>query len=183
MSITAHKVLSYTIDDHPNPDAVYDWIRANWHDLGQFAVDDVMTTLKSACNALDLDLRDYGVSIVPDRGELIDIKVPSGWHDDIDELADIRLYKYLINNYADILAKDCPFTGVCYDEDFLDPLRQFLKKPTVNQGYTYQDLIDDCAASLLSALHNEGEYIYSDEGIKDMCLANEYEFTEDGSIY
>ena len=183
MTITVHKVLSYTIEDHPNPDLVYDWIRSNWDDLGQHSVDESMDSIRGFCKAFYLDLNDWAISIVPDRGEFIDIKVPSGWRDNVGELADIRLYKYLVNNYAEYLKGDCPFTGVCYDENLLDPIRAFLKKPTVNQGYTWQDLVNDCANSLLECLHSEGEYIYSDEGLKDMCEANEYEFTENGSMY
>jgi len=32
-------------------------------------------------------------------------------------------------------------------------------------------------------LHDEGEYIYSDEGIEDLCEANGYFFTEDGAFH
>ena len=179
MTITAHKVLSYTIEDHPNPDLVYDWIRSNWDDLGQHSVDGCMDSLKGFCTAFGLDLNNWAISLVPDYGEFVDIGISS----DLEELADIRLYKYIVNNYDEYLKGDCPFTGVCYDENLLDPIRDFLKKPTVSQGYTWQDLVNDCANSLLECLHREGEYIYSDEGLKDMCEANDYEFAENGSIY
>lgn len=37
--------------------------------------------------------------------------------------------------------------------------------------------------SILDAIHKETEAIYSDEGLKDLCIANGYEFYESGEIY
>jgi hypothetical protein len=34
----------------------------------------------------------------------------------------------------------------------------------------------------LTALHNEGDYLYSEEGLYEMCECNEYEFTLEGAI-
>lgn len=61
---------------------------------------------------------------------------------------------------------ECPLTGVCYDYDVIDGLAN--------------DALD---IQVLNVLHSEGEYLYSDEGLTEMCLANEYEFNEDGSIH
>jgi len=35
----------------------------------------------------------------------------------------------------------------------------------------------------LRFLHDEGEYIYSDEGLTELCDANEYHFTESGAFH
>jgi len=37
-----HTVIykTWTIEDHPNKEACFDWIRNNWHDLGQFEVNE-----------------------------------------------------------------------------------------------------------------------------------------------
>lgn len=178
MTITTHKILSYTIDEHPDKEAVYDWIRSNWHDLGDHILQEYIDSLKGFCRAFDLELKNWSIGIFPDRGEFIDIRV----NDELEEIVDIRLYKYVVNNFAEYLAGDCPFTGVCYDEDLVDPIRDFLKKPALDAGYTWQDLVNDCAHNLLKTLHAEGEYTYSDEGLKELCEANEYEFYEDGNF-
>jgi len=64
-------------------------------------------------------------------------------------------------------------------EILLDEIRAFLKKP---DSRSFQELIDDCTHKLLTTIHNEGEYIYSDEGLFELCQVNEYEFTIDGEF-
>ena len=38
-------------------------------------------------------------------------------------------------------------------------------------------------SKLLKAIHEETEYIYSDEGLFELCECNEYEFNEEGNIH
>lgn len=71
----------------------------------------------------------------------------------------------------------CPFTGVCYDEDLLQPLKEFIKQP---DGRTFENLMTEAGESLRTSLESEDEYRDSDEGIKEDIEANDYEFTEDG---
>lgn len=168
-----HAVTTYTIDEHPNKDAVIEWVRDNWHDLGEFTIQESIESLQAFADYFGADL-DYSIGILPDRGEFVSMHLP----DDIAKLSGVRLYKYIVNNYE--LSKDCPFTGVCYDEDLLQPIREFLKHPT---NIDFNELIMDCGYSLLKSIHNEGEYIYSDDGIKDFLSGNEYEFTENGEFY
>lgn len=59
---------------------------------------------------------------------------------------------------------ECPLTGMCYDYDIINGLYN-----------------GELCAAVTSTLHNEGEYLYSDEGLREMCEANEYEFLKDGS--
>lgn len=75
---------------------------------------------------------------------------------------------------------DCPFTGVCFDEDFLQPLREFLKTGKFNG--TYQDLIRECLDSGFQSIVNDIEYQTSDEAVDESIRTNEYEFTEDGEL-
>ena len=173
-----HRVYSYQIDEHPDTGAVYEWIRSNWHDLGNYSVDEGLESLKGFSNYFSTSL-DYSISIVSDRGEYISTVI-----DDIaiSELSGARLFKYLTNNYDldKLLSGNCPFTGMVYDETLLDDIRGFIRKP---DDRDFQELINNCTHKLLSAIHDEGEYIYSDEGLHDLCQANEYEFTADGHIY
>jgi len=60
---------------------------------------------------------------------------------------------------------DLPLTGVCWDYEVIVGFRT--GSPTL----------------VLKALHSNTEYIYSDEGLTELCEAHEYEFISDGSIY
>lgn len=135
----------YTIDEHPSKRAVFEWIRVNWWDLGQFYIDDLVASLKGAQKALGGKL-DYSISIGPDRGQYI-------YFTGFDRKLLRGLHKH-----------DCPFTGMCYDIDVIEALRK-------------NDM-----GSLLTMLHEEGEYIYSDEGLAEHCEANEYYFKKDGGF-
>ncbi len=85
--------------------SAFDYIRNNWHDLGQHVVEEVVDSLKALEKAVRGDL-DYSISIVPDRGEYIRIT-------DYDKQALKELNKK---------KDDCPLTGVCYDYDVIQSL-------------------------------------------------------------
>jgi len=170
-----HEIVTYTIEEHPDKQACYDYVRENWHDLGELDMYDAVETLKSAADYFDLDL-DYSISIVPDRGEFIKINFNN---DDISNISGVRLYKYLINNFPKI-REDCPFTGCFFDEDFLQPIREFLKRPF---DIDFSDLISDCCDNLITSLHDQGEYLYSDSGIHELLEINQYQFTENGKYW
>jgi hypothetical protein len=138
-------IQAYTIDQHPNKEAVFDWIRNNWHDLGEFAVNDFIESLKALADAIDGKL-DYSIGILPDRGEFI------------------RITDYNQQKLDDLSGLDS-LTGVCYDQ------------------WVILSMKDEEIELALSFLHDEGEYIYSDEGLEDLCEANQYYFTEDGAFH
>ena len=143
--IKQETIQAYTIDQHPNKEAVFDWVRNNWHDLGDFAVNDFIESLKALANEIDGKL-DYSISILPDRSEFISIT-------DYDQ------------QKLDDLSGLTSLTGVCYDEWVILAMK------------------DEWIEGALSFLHDEGEYIYSDEGIEDLCDSNGYFFTEDGAFH
>jgi hypothetical protein len=144
--IKQETIKAYTIDQHPNKEAVFEWIRNNWHNLGEFAFDDFTESLKMLEQAIDGDL-DYQVSLFPDRGEFI------------------VMTDYDVNKLNALKADDFPLTGLIYD------------------FYVIQALKEGDIENALSFLHDEGEYIYSDEGLEDLCEANGYYFTEDGAFH
>lgn len=183
---------TYTIDEHPDPDKVFGWIRDNWHDLHGDDWQEGTDTWRAFCEHFGLTDCDWCLTTCGPSH--MTARVPDPHYDDsLAELSGVRLWKYLNNSgrlryfnkyrkaMADLLDGECPFTGVCYDETLLDPIREFMTKPIA--GTTYQDLIDECGARLAAALVTEAEYRYSDEALQEMCEANEYEFTENGSIY
>lgn len=136
----------YTIDEHPNLELCYDWIRNNWHDLNQPSVEDVVASLK-ALQAIIGGQLDYAISAAGDRGEHITFT-------DYDRDALCRL-----------IEDDLPLTGTCWDHEVIVGLRE------------------DNAEMVLKSLHDDTEHIYSDEGLKELCEANGYEFTETGILF
>lgn len=75
---------------------------------------------------------------------------------------------------------NCPLTGVCYDNDILKPVYDFLKKP--DNSTTFEDLIRDIESAISKTYSDTEEWINSDEFIIDAIEANEMEFTESGKI-
>ncbi len=145
---TAMRVIKtkvYKIDEHPNQDVCFETIRDNWHDLSQHSVDEVVESIK-ALSAKIGGTFDYSISAVPDRGEFIRFKDYS--HEDLCRLS----------------AGDCPLTGVCWDVDLIEGLREGNPE------------------KVLKSLHADTEYQYSDEGLLELCQANDYEFTKEGKI-
>lgn len=69
---------------------------------------------------------------------------------------------------------ECPFTGVCFDEDFLEPIRK------LDLSMTYEDVIRACLDSGFSAVVKDIEYFNSDEAVEEFIRRNEYEFTKNG---
>ncbi len=184
MSKTKHSYYTWTIDEHPNPSACFDWMREHWNP-GEDRSDEYMDSLKGFCRHFDVHLADYSISATGHRGEFVKAEIINA----PPTIAGIRLWKYIENNFSTYrckhtgktertLAGDCPFTGMVYDESLLDPMREFMAKP---DDRDWQTLIDDCIHSLTKALHCDGEYDNSDEGLRESCEANEYEFDASGA--
>lgn len=86
--------------------------------------------------------------------------------------------------------RNCVLTGVCYDDDLLGPIYDFLDARSGEKicGYNFDtmdahDLFGCCFHALKKSLEDEDEYRESDEGITDEILGNEREFTENGELY
>ena len=184
MAQVQQTTTAWTIDEHPNPDKVYDWVRDNWHDLYGWG-DENRESLEEFCKAFSLYDLDWEVSLCgPSHAKA---KLPhtfaSGELDEDVMLAEIsgaRLVLHLYENYAHLLDGDCPFTGYCFDESLLDPIREYLKGG--DDATTFQTLIDRCLDAWASAYVADWEYQYTDEGIRDHLECNEYYFTEEGKF-
>ena len=150
----------YTIEEHPNPESVYEWIRNNWHDLGEHVVEEFVESLNGFASHIGARCN-YSISIVPDMGEFIRFDIERSLSDVMESLD---------------LAGNCPFTGVYSDEIILDAFRRASKEDNLH------DILRDVEYRVLKAIHGEVEFIYSDEGLYEFCLCNEHEFTESGKI-
>lgn len=115
----------YTIEDHPDKEKCFEWIRNNWHDLNNHSVDEFIDSLKSLQKKIGGKL-DYGISAVPDRGEHISLK---GYDKD-------ALHK--------LDKEDCPLTGVTWDYDIIEAFQngnpdKALKSLHADTEYAYSD--------------------------------------------
>jgi len=116
--------------------------------------------------------------------------------DDIEGLSGLRLVKHIHNNYYDSLFKGkyyskgkysrtskilvdncCSLTGFHMDNAILQPIYDFLKKPT---DLNFKDLMEDCLESWVSACSKDYEAYMSKENFSELCEINGWEFTEDG---
>lgn len=75
--------------------------------------------------------------------------------------------------------ENCPFTGVCYDFDFLKPIIDFMKKP--NPNTTNLDLVR-WQPDYSEISERDYEYQTSKEYILETIQANDYTFNEYGKI-
>ena len=135
----------YTIDEHPNKELCFNYIRDNWHHLNEHSVIEVSESIEALSKVIGGSY-DYSIGQFPDRGEFISFN-----NYDKDELMKLN-------------AEECPLTGVTWDIDLI----QGIQKDDNNR--------------VLRALHNDSEYVYSNEGLLELCFANDYEFNEQGKV-
>lgn len=93
----------------------------------------------------------------------------------------------------------CPLTGVCFDNDALDPLACFCfgvqwdekekRRVTVPhnerrrwKSTTVEDVIRDCVDSLFQAAQDDWEGQFTEEYFADHARANEFAFDENGHM-
>lgn len=86
-----------------------------------------------------------------------------------------------------ILENSCVLTGVCWDEDLLQPIYDLLNWKAEdyksNDNIDFETLMDNCFYSLKSSLDKQEEYINSEEYTRQMLESNDYEFTQDGKMF
>ncbi len=88
---------------------------------------------------------------------------------------------YWVRNLSNFKTESCcPLTGACYDEDLLQPFKEFIKAP---DNRSFEDLINEAFSTLSNSLDNEEEHLNSDEAITEAIESNEYEFNEDGTQF
>jgi hypothetical protein len=155
--------------------------------------DEWLESVKKGLDHFDVKLKDYSIDWNNINGchTRLEFSQDDNYGDGIENLSYVRLWKYINakylkiwskygKKYVNILDGDCPFTGYCGDCDFLNPIREFIKKP---KDITFRELIEDCVYEALKGGCNDYEYQNSDEAIIESIEANDYNFTEAGKIY
>jgi hypothetical protein len=95
----------YKIDEHPNKEKCFEWIRNNWHDLNEDSLYDVFASLNALSKLIGGKV-DYSISTVPARGEYITFK------------------EYDKSILKGIKYEDCPLTGLCWDYNVIKGLQE-----------------------------------------------------------
>lgn len=167
----------------------------NWRNEERdfFWMEENLESLKQGLLHFGFELKDWSIDYYNAKNAYLRIEYQnSNGYDEENALQGVRLWKFINNNmldywckykkkyeYGKLLDGNCPFTGYCVDEDFLEPVRQFMKKPI---GITFQELMEDCAHNVMKCIELDYEYQTSKDYFIEMCIENIYEFYEDGSI-
>lgn len=95
--------------------------------------------------------------------------------------------------------EDCPLTGCCSDISILEPIAEYLNHKKGDYGwkksdgtininwkrYTFQDLMEACAESIIKDIKSSSDYYLSDEYILEELynIHDGDEFLADGSVF
>jgi len=74
----------------------------------------------------------------------------------------------------------CVLTGYCIDDNILDPIYEFLKKP--DPKTTFSGLMKTCLQAWLKAVSKDYKFCHTLEYFAEAADANGWEFTEEGEI-
>lgn len=89
--------------------------------------------------------------------------------------------------YSAVFVDDncCVLTGVCYDDDLLKPMYDFLDaRPEGNILTTnFRDLLEDCYSALKESLESESDYMQTDEYIDEQIESSGKQFLENGEEF
>lgn len=88
-------------------------------------------------------------------------------------------YTMLYSKY--LKSSSCVLTGMCFDDDILKPVYDFINLPDKNT--TFEDLINSIENAISKVFRDTEEWISSSEYLIEEIEANEYDFTEDGNIF
>lgn len=188
--------FTYEELDYSAQSRVRSWVGEG---LGEWLYDDYLPAIRKGLQIFGFDLSDYSFDWSGESVSNWRLSTPhyTAWDRDAEDFTGIRLYKYILNNFADekpfyIRNKRNKVVSVVpvWDErnDSLDspefaffkPVREFLRKPCKHT--TLEDLMNECIEAVLTAGSKEWEYQTSDEAVKEYCEANGYEFDEDGDL-
>lgn len=92
--------------------------------------------------------------------------------------------KFYASYYSNIckVANNCNLTGMCYDDDIMQPIYDFLELRTFDST-NFEDLLNECFDAMRKTLQDEENYMYTSEYITEEIASNDYEFTETGKIF
>ena len=155
------------------------------YDAEYFWGNDALKTIEIALAHFGASLSDYSIDWLNAAHSHFSIDM----NEEIGELRYIALKKHIYKSgmlqyyckydkkLKNTLDGNCPFTGYCADEDFLDEIREFIKNP---YNISFKNLLFDCVERVLKTAQNDFEEQRTEEYLSDHFDANGYEFTVDG---
>ena len=144
----------YTINEHPNPDLCFDWMRDNCPELNDHGVYEMRESIAALSECIG-GIHDYRFGAEPSRDQFVSFQ------------------DYDVDTLMALDADDCSLTGNTYDYSVIKPMQD----KNVNQHLVRCRLDND----VFTDLHDETEYLYSDEGLTEWADMAELEFTEEGT--
>ena len=163
----------YTINEHPNPELCFDWMRNNFPELNDHGVYEMRESIAALSECIG-GTHDYIFGAFPSRDQFVSFQ------------------DYDVDTLMALDADDCSLTGGTYDYSVIKAMQDL----SVNQDYFrirlaikehgYLNVNEDLIRcrldnDVLTDLHADTEYIYSDEGLTEWADMAELEFTEDGT--
>lgn len=161
------------------------------HEDWSWMTSDAMETIKRGLDWLGYDLRDWAIDFGAGYVQKLHITManePEGIKATAKHIigAWSEIHKRKRKGYKLLMErKDCPFTGVCYDEDFLDPIRRYMTYPKASdRRYYLRQIAYDCVDAVVESVHKEIMWYMSDEGIIESCEVGdtEFKFDEEGNL-
>jgi len=159
-----------------------------------YHMDEIVDSLKGLFKAAGVKLTDWSLGsynrynhVDFDMGDAGDLKGPRAmaWIENnllaglrhkapvtVQQHKDYKAYGYTVG-----AVNECPFTGICYDMDFLDALLKDVK-----DGETLKDAFRGLADVCGKLIEDEHEYRLKDSSLIEDIEANDYEYTEDGEL-
>lgn len=149
-----------------------------------------LESLKNGLEFFGFKLKNYNIKYHSVSASSLKITSEHG-KDEIQNLSGVRLWKYLQTNYSKYWCKydkkfkplldgDCPFTGYCADENFLDKIREFILKPT---NITFIELMGNCSFDVLKCIESDYNYQNSKEFAAEELSQKETNYLETGIEY
>lgn len=140
---------------------------------------EVIETLEAAAEFFQMKIRDYAIHW-DGNGSRIQFSFEGDYH--LLELSGEKLkplfheraeYGSIRNKWGDrkgyvpLLAGNCAFTGVCFDEDFLDPYKKFYQGDTEYDEHNLEELFQAGFDSLCESARKDFEWQCSEERARE----------------
>ena len=169
--------------------------RNSVNESGAFWTDEIIDSLKGLFSAASIDLKNYSIGaysyssldfeMEEETGLLFGARAGAWLENNL--LAGLRVpfsgpgrwknAKYGVY-YRPGLIKPCPFTGVCFDENFLNCLRE-----DIRGGMNLKDSFRALADRAAKIMEEEHEEQSTEEYFLDAAEANDWNFRESGEMF
>ena len=147
--------------------------------LGYYSSDDAIKSIAKLAEHFNSEFKNYSIDFLEGYHNKYSMDVPSYMEDITEE--ELKSLIDSLGEYNKDTFKglgDCVLTGVCFDDDAIDGLRIAY----FNGIRDIKTLLERAFDSWYKSAHAEAEYQISNEGLTELCTANDYEFLSNGII-